>query len=94
MIADEKLRLGPASSALTNFIGFGILLLVMKFRDKEKNLLIDIFVKSAEYVLAIVILGQIISNKFNLLLFLTSLFVFIMLNIFALFISSKTDDKG
>ena len=79
---------------MTKSFIFDIIIFRMKFRDKEKNLLVDIFVKSAEYVLAIVILGQIISNKFNVQLFLWSLFIFIVLVIFALSISSKTDEKG
>jgi len=38
----------------------------MKFRDKEKNLLVDVFTRTAEYVLSIIILGTIISGRFDL----------------------------
>lgn len=34
---------------------------MIKFRDKEKKLLSEIFIKTGEYILAIVVLGQAIS---------------------------------
>ena len=65
----------------------------MKLRDKEKNILIDTFLKTAEYVLSIVVLGLIISGKFNLLAFVFALAGFISLIIIALIISTKTKEK-
>jgi hypothetical protein len=35
----------------------------MKLRDKEKNILVDTFLKTAEYILSIVILGMVIFRK-------------------------------
>ena len=49
----------------------------MKFRDKEKNLRVDVFTRTAEYVLSIIILGTIISGRFDLWIFLIGLSVFI-----------------
>ncbi len=66
----------------------------MKFRDKEKHLLVNVFVKTAEYVLSIIVLGSVISGKFSLGLFLIGLGVFIVLVVISLFISSKTKNKG
>ena len=43
---------------------------MVQFRDKEKNLLIDILSKTAEYVLALVVLGSVIAERFRLWLFL------------------------
>lgn len=66
----------------------------MRFRDKEKNLLVDTFTKTAEYVLSIIVLGTIISGKFHLWLFIAGIAIFISLIITAIYISSKTkDDK-
>lgn len=64
----------------------------MKFRDKEKNLLVDVFTRTAEYVLSIIILGTIISGRFDLWIFLIGLSVFISLILIALFISSMTKE--
>lgn len=65
----------------------------MKFRDKEKNILVDVFLKTAEYLLAIVILGQIISEKFRLRIFAGALLIFVVLVIVSLLISSSMEEK-
>ena len=65
----------------------------MKFRDKEKNTLANTFLKIAEYIMALVVLGQIISNKFNLSTFITGLTFFFLLVLTALFISSRTKEE-
>ncbi|MBI3814115.1 MAG: hypothetical protein HY279_06580 [Nitrospinae bacterium] len=65
----------------------------MKFRDREKQLLVDVFVKTAEYVLSIVVLGSIISGHFSIELFLIGIGIFIFLVIIAIFISSKIKDS-
>ena len=65
----------------------------MKFRDKEKNLLSDTLLKSAEYILSLIVLGQIISNKFDLSIFLIGLGIFLLLAIFALILSSFTKEE-
>ncbi|MEW6006707.1 MAG: hypothetical protein AB1595_00910 [bacterium] len=67
----------------------------MKFRDREKRLLVDVFLKTAEYILAIVILGQAIAESFELFTFLTGLFIFLLLVCFSLILSSliKEEEK-
>lgn len=67
----------------------------MRFRDTEKKLLVDTFIKTAEYVLSIIVLGTIISREFHLWLFIVGIVVFVFLVIIAIYISSKTktDDK-
>lgn len=61
----------------------------MKFRDKEKQLLVDTFIKTGEYVLSIIVLGTIISGNFRLGYFLVGAGIFVFLVIMALYISSK-----
>jgi len=65
----------------------------MKLRDKEKNILVDTFLKTAEYILSIVILGMVISGKFKILSFFVAFAIFIALIIIALIISTKTKEK-
>ena len=66
----------------------------MRFRDKEKKLLADTFIKTGEYVLSIVVFGSIVSGKFNILLFLGGICIFIALLVMAIYISSLTDNNG
>jgi len=64
----------------------------MQFRDKEKNLLVDILSKTAEYVLALMVLGSVIAERFHLWLFLVGLAIYFGLIAAALFISSRTKE--
>jgi len=49
----------------------------MKLRDKEKSLIVDTFLKTAEYVISIMVLGTLISDRFNIpVLLLVFLFSF------------------
>ena len=66
---------------------------MLKLRDKEKNTLSNTFLKIAEYIMALVVLGQIISNKFSLATFITGLSIFSLLVLIALFISSLTKEE-
>ncbi|PIP40704.1 hypothetical protein CO110_02280 [Candidatus Desantisbacteria bacterium CG_4_9_14_3_um_filter_40_11] len=66
--------------------------MMMKFRDKEKNTLANTFLKIAEYIMALVVLGQIISNKFSPSTFITGLIIFFLLILIAIFISSHTKE--
>jgi len=64
----------------------------MQFRDKEKNLLIDILSKTAEYVLALMVLGSVIAERFHLWLFLVGLAIYFGLIAAALFIPARTKE--
>ena len=64
----------------------------MQFRDKEKTLLIDVLSKTAEYVLALMVLGSVIAERFHLWLFLVGLAIYFGLITAALFISSQTKE--
>lgn len=70
-----------------------IIIELMKFRDKEKNLLSGTLLKTAEYIMAIVVLGQIVAGKFSLVIFLIGLGIFLLLVIFSLMLSSFTKEE-
>ena len=65
----------------------------MKLRDKEKTLLVSTFTKTAEYVVAILVLGTVISKDFNIWIFVSGVVIVASLILGALLISSKTKDK-
>ena len=64
----------------------------MQFRGKEKNLLVDILSKTAEYVLALMVLGSVIAERFHLWLFIVGLAIYFGLIAAALFIASRTKE--
>jgi len=64
----------------------------MKLRDKEKNRLVDILCKTAEYVLALIVLGSVLSETFQLGLFVVGLMIYFGLIAEAVYISSTTKD--
>lgn len=66
----------------------------MRLRDKEKNLLVELLSKTAEFVLALVVLGSVISDDFQLTFFLVGLIVYFGMICSVLLISSTTKEDN
>jgi len=66
----------------------------MHLRDKEKNLLVDILSKTAEFVLALVVLGSVISDDFQVTFFLVGLVLYFGIIGSVLLISSTTKEDN
>lgn len=64
----------------------------MTLRDKEKILLVDILCKTAEYVLALIVLGSVVSATFRLTPFIVGLIIYFGLLAEAVYISSTIKD--
>jgi len=64
----------------------------LKLRDKEKELVVDILCKTAEYVLALTVLGAVIAQNFDPDLFFGGLIVYFSLVGAAVSISAQTGD--